>query len=141
MTTLVLISNRPTICQNCFPKNKLLSYRQYMYIHFTSIVSLIYIIQVILVELYKCNFCSTVMQSIFFFFAFLLAYLLYTAMSVCALQQSDPARCTHTSLLFGISFPVWSLQSIEWGSLCCRVGSSLVMHLILSSVFTSTPLS
>ena len=37
-----------------------------MYIHFTSVMSLIYIIQVILVEIYKCNFCSTVMQSIFF---------------------------------------------------------------------------
>ena len=69
MTTVVLISNKPMINQlelNCFPINKLLSYRQYVYIHFTSIMSLIYIIQVILVEIYKCIFCSTIMQSIFF---------------------------------------------------------------------------
>ena len=43
----------------------------------------------------------------------LLEYMLYSVVSVSAVQQSESAIHIHISLLFGISFPFRSPQSIE----------------------------
>ena len=49
--------------------------------------------------------------------------LLYTAVSVSTVQQSESAVHIHISPIFWISFPFRSPQSIEQGSLCYTVGS------------------
>ena len=61
--------------------------------------------------------------SFFFKWIFVRVYLVYNAVLLCVLQQSEYVIHIHVSHLFKILFPCGSLQNIEWSSLSYTVGS------------------
>ena len=63
---------------------------------------------------------------------FIGVWLLYDVVLVSAVQQSESAACKHRSLLFWISFPFRSPQSIEKSSLFYQGKFSLVIYFIQS---------
>ena len=52
------------------------------------------------------------------FLIFIGLLLLYNAVLVSTVQQSESVMHTHIATLFKNSIPVWSLQSIEQSSVC-----------------------
>ena len=82
----------------------------------------------------------------YFVLFFIGVHLLYGAVFVSAVQQSESAMYIYVSPLFCISFPFMSPGSTEWSSLCCRVGSHdwlsvlcIVVYLCQSQSPNSSP--
>ena len=80
---------------------------------------------ILFIFLKKQLLASLIFSIVFFlmFYIFIGVQLLYTAVSVSAIQQSESAIRIHISPLFWISLPFRSPQDTQQSSLCYTVGS------------------